>query len=150
MKHQAKTLIAGLVIASVSILLILFIFSFQKESSRMLFRDQILPSGSVMKVSSFNLVQRKENKNHKRSKACFALEYASSVSNAEPESKAREALEAFELIRPISEQWGLDTASISALQSSNRNGAYDKFVFKRSADGKWFYSRYPAKLQSVD
>jgi hypothetical protein len=47
----------------------------------------------------------------------------------------------FELIRPISEQWGLSTATVSALRTPQRTGTYDVFAFTRSAAGKWTYTR---------
>ena len=113
----------------------------------MIFRDQILPSGMKIKVASFNFVRDREDRDRTQNKDWFALEYVSSVNCAESEARNKEALEAFELIRPISEQWGLHTALIAAFQSPKRNGAYEKYIFKRSADGKWFYSRYPANVQ---
>jgi hypothetical protein len=47
----------------------------------------------------------------------------------------------FELIRPISEAWGLSTATVSALRSPERTGTYDVFAFRRSAAGTWSHTR---------
>jgi hypothetical protein len=49
--------------------------------------------------------------------------------------------EVFELIRPLSEQWGLPTATVTALRSADRTGTWDVFAFERSASGAWSHTR---------
>jgi hypothetical protein len=71
----------------------------------------------------------------------FALEYLSSVPRVPPQELEREALEVFELIRPISEEWNLSTATVSALRSPERTGTYDVYAFTRSAAGTWSHTR---------
>ena len=57
-----------------------------------------------------------------------------------PQELEREVLEVFELVRPISEQWGLPTATVSALRSADRTGTWDVFAFKRSPSGTWTHT----------
>jgi hypothetical protein len=65
------------------------------------------------------------------------LWYVTTVPQGEPEQREREAREVFELIRPIAEQWGLKSASVSAYRTTQRERYYDLFLFARGEDGKW-------------
>jgi hypothetical protein len=56
----------------------------------------------------------------------------------------------FELIRPISELWGLKTAEVSAFPSVERKGKYFQYAFSRGPDGKWNFERKPAKVFAND
>jgi hypothetical protein len=106
-----------------------------------LVREQRLPSGKVVKVVSCVLAWGVEHDERHPSQDSFALEYISTVPRVPPEELEREVLEVFELIRPISEQWGLSTAGVSALRTPERTGTYDVFGFTRSAAGQWSYVR---------
>ena len=56
----------------------------------------------------------------------------------------------FELIRPISEQWGFTTASVAAFPSPERSGKYAVFTFSRSSDGRWSVSQTAAKVFNTE
>lgn len=103
-------------------------------------REQPLQSGKVVKVISCLLAWGVEHDERHPDQDSFALEYLSSVSRDLPQDLEREVLEVFELIRPISEQWGLPTATVSALRSPDRTGTYDVFAFRRSAAGTWSHT----------
>jgi len=103
-------------------------------------REQRLPSSKTVRVVSCVLAWGGEHDQRLPDQDAFALEYLSSVPRVPPEALEREALEAFELIRPISEQWGLPTATVSALRSPDRTGTYDIFMFRRSASGAWSHT----------
>jgi hypothetical protein len=100
-------------------------------------REQRLPSGKVVKVISCLLAWGVEHDERYPDQDAFALEYVSATPREPSPALEGEALEVFELIRPISEQWGFSTATVSALRSPERTGTYDVFVFTRSAGGKW-------------
>ena len=70
---------------------------------------------------------------------CFVLEYVSTVPHTDPAAVDRETLETFELIRPVSELWGLNVANVSAFPSVQRKGKYFIYVFSRGPDGKWTF-----------
>jgi hypothetical protein len=76
----------------------------------------------------------------------FALEFVSANPQADSKVREQEVSEVFELIRPISEQWGFNTASLAGFPTTQRKGAYDVYLFKRSPDGKWSYERFQAKV----
>ena len=46
----------------------------------------------------------------------------------------------FELIRPLSEQWGMTLAMVAALRTPERTGTWDVYSFKRSASGDWSHT----------
>lgn len=83
-------------------------------------------------------------------KDSFLLEYASTVPHTDLAAVDRETVEVFELIRPLSELWGLSTASVSAFPSVARRGRYFTYQFSRSAAGHWTYQRSEAKVFSND
>jgi hypothetical protein len=103
-------------------------------------REQRLPSGRVVKVVSCLLAWGVEHDERHPDQDAFTLEYLSAVPREPSQGLDREALEVFELIRPISEQWGFSTATVTALRSPERTGTYDIFVFTRSADGRWSHA----------
>lgn len=77
-------------------------------------------------------------------------EYVSSAANGDLTVLDQETLEVFELIRPVSEQWGFNRATISAFPTTQRKGKYYIYAFTRSPDGKWTFSRHPAKVYVND
>jgi hypothetical protein len=77
---------------------------------------------------------------------CFILEYVSTVPHTDPEAVDRETVEAFELIRPISELWGLQAAQVSAFPRVERKGRYFLYVFTRNPDGTWSFTRKQEKV----
>jgi hypothetical protein len=108
-----------------------------------LVHEQRLPSGRVVKVISCLLAWGVEHDERHPDQDAFALEYVSGVPRERSQELEREALEAFELIRPISEQWGLSTATVTALRTPQRTGTYDVFAFTRSAAGTWSHTIQP-------
>jgi hypothetical protein len=104
---------------------------------RPLWHDEVLPSGRSIKVTSFMLVWGVEHDERDAGKDCLSLEFVSSNPAADAAGKEREALEAFELIRPASELWAMRSAEVSAYASLDHRGPHDIFVFTRAADGRW-------------
>lgn len=110
------------------------------------FRDQALSSGTHVKVTSFNLVWGVEHKDRNKGVDQLALEYVSSFTNGDEQGRERELLEVFELIRPASEQWGFDHAQVAAFPTIKRKGKYDLYLFDRTSEGKWAFTRKQMKV----
>jgi hypothetical protein len=104
-------------------------------------REQRLASGKVVTIVSCLLAWGAEHDERHPDQDAFALEYLSALPRDPPQELEREALEVFELIRPISELWGLAIATVTALRTPERTGTYDAFVFRRSAAGDWSRTR---------
>ncbi len=107
---------------------------------RQLLREQRLPSGKVVEVVSCLFAWGVEHDERHPDEDAFTIEYLSSVPRVPPEDLEREVLEVFELIRPISEQWGLSLATVTALRTPERTGTYDVYAFQRSATGTWSHT----------
>src|SRR5262249_27638086 len=105
-----------------------------------LVHEQRLPSGRVVQVISCLLAWGIEHDERHPDQDAFALEYLSVVPREQSRELEREALEVFELIRPISEQWGLSSATVTALRTPERTGTYDVFAFTRSRSGAWSHT----------
>lgn len=112
--------------------------------------EQRLQSGKVIQVTSCLLVWGVEHGERHTHQDSFALEYVTSLSPSAPQELDREVLEVFELIRPVSEQWGFTTASVAAFPSPERSGKYTVFTFSRSSDGRWSVSRAAAKVFNTE
>lgn len=123
-------------------------FLFLGGENRPVFRDQALPSGKTVKVTSFYLVWGVDHDPRDRdaSEDGFQLEYVTSSPNSDQQVRDQECLEVFELIRPICELWGFDHATINAFPSVHRKGRYDVYLFKRPSMGKWAFDRHSAKV----
>jgi hypothetical protein len=146
MKLKLKFLALGFMLA---ILLFggAFLFLLGGET-RPVFHDQVLPNGKMVKVTSFHLVWGVDHDPRDRdpSKDSFQLEYVASSPDADHKVRDQECLEVFELIRPISELWGFNHASINAFPSVQRKGRYQIYDFKTGPDGKWTFDRHEAKV----
>jgi hypothetical protein len=116
------------------------------SAGRPVWRDQVLPSGKTIKVTSFNLTWGVEHDERDTAKDAFALEFVFTNPDADVTAREREAQEVFELIRPASELWGFKTTFISGFPSVERKGRYDIFVFTRGSDGRWSFTRQSAKV----
>jgi hypothetical protein len=101
--------------------------------------SETLASGSTIKVTSFNLVWGSEHDDHTLGKDCFAIEYVSSFPDADTKGREAEAAEAFELVRPASEQWGFREATVAAIPTLEHRGLYDLYWFQRQPDGHWSF-----------
>jgi hypothetical protein len=121
-------------------------FLFTGPRIRTVFHDQALPSGKTVKVTMCNFAWGVEHEERRVRDDCFILEYVSTVPHADLAAVDRETLEVFELIRPVSELWGLKTASVSAFPKVERKGKYFIYSFKRTPAGVWVHERTPAKV----
>lgn len=111
-----------------------------------IFHDVTLPSGKVIKVTACHFAWGVEHSERIISDDSFALEYVSTVPHTDLDAVDRETVETFELIRPISELWGIKQASVCAFPSVQRKGKYFIYNFSQNADGKWSFERKPAKV----
>jgi len=100
---------------------------------------ETLASGSTIKVTSFNLVWGAEHDEHTLGQDCFAIEYVTSFPDADAKRREAEAAEAFELVRPVSEQWGFREATVAAIPTIEHKGLYDLYWFQRKPDGHWSF-----------
>lgn len=112
--------------------------------------EQRLSSGKTVHVTSCLLVWGVEHEQRFPNQDAFALEYVTSVSLSAEEVLDTEALEVFELIRPVSEQWGFSTASVAAFPIAERTGPYVQYAFSRSATGTWTFRRARAKVFNTE
>ncbi|HWA08600.1 MAG TPA: hypothetical protein VG838_03950 [Opitutaceae bacterium] len=101
-------------------------------------REQKLPSGKSVKIKSLQIAWGIEHDEPRSpEKDCFNLMFVYSAPAASAEAHAQEAKEVFELIRPISEQWGFKRAEVMAYFAPEHDVHYDAFSFERSAAGEW-------------
>ncbi|HVU15289.1 MAG TPA: hypothetical protein VHD32_00075 [Candidatus Didemnitutus sp.] len=101
-------------------------------------RDQALASGKTVKVKSLQIAWGVEHDEPRSpQKDCFVLQFVYAAPDAGDDAHAREAKEVFELIRPVSEQWGFTSAELMAYSTTEPDRHYDLFFFQRDADGKW-------------
>lgn len=118
---------------------------------RTLWHGEKLPSGTMVKVTSFNLVWGIEHDDRNVGQDSFAIEYVTSVAGADSNRREAEAAEVFAgLVRPASEQWGFHTASLAAFPTLQRKGHYDLYLFQRGSDGAWSYTRSDTKVFAND
>jgi hypothetical protein len=116
-----------------------------------LWHGEKLPSGSMVKVTSFNLVWGIEHDDRSVGQDSFAIEYITASPGADSNRREAEAAEVFAaLVRPASEQWGFHTASLAAFPTFQRKGRYDLYLFQRGSDGTWSYARSDAKVFAND
>src|SRR3954463_9619129 len=102
--------------------------------------EQRLPSGKVVKVVSCLLTWGAEHDQRLPDRDAFEIDYISAIPRVPPQELEKEAVEVFELIRPIAEQWGMPLATVTALRSADRTGTWDVFAFNRSASGAWTHT----------
>ncbi len=101
-------------------------------------RDQTLASGKSVKVKSLQIAWGVEHDEPRHAdRDCFVLQFVYGAPQGGDEALAREAKEVFELIRPISEQWGFASAELMAYSTVEASRHYDLYLFQRSADGTW-------------
>ncbi len=117
---------------------------------RTLWHDEKLPSGRVIRVTSLNLVWGVEHDERDARKDCFAIEYVQADPKADVKHREAEAADVFELVRPMSEQWGMTTATLSAFPALERKGRYDFYVAERQPDGRWSLTRSERKVFATD
>jgi hypothetical protein len=122
------------------------LFLFSGPHIRTIYHKVIPLAGNPVEVMMCHFAWGVEHAERDDRKDCFVLEYASTAPHADLAAVDRETLKAFELIRPVSELWGLKTAEVSAFPSVERKGKYFIYLFSRSPDGKWAFQRNPAKV----
>jgi hypothetical protein len=98
-----------------------------------------LASGSTVKVTAFDLVwgAGHGDDDHVMGPDCFKITYVTALSGADIPQRDAEALQAFELVRPVSEQWGLRSAEVAAIPTLEHRGPYDVYEFQQKPDGSW-------------
>ncbi len=150
MKIQIKWFVLGFFTACVLGAGSIVSFLYFGTSDAMTYHNQILPSGGSIKVTMCTLAWGVEHDERYPEKDCFLLEYVSSAPGMDPVAKDNETLEAFELIRPVSELWKIDNAQVSVFPSTKRKGEYDIYNFKRHPGGKWVFDKQQAKVHIND
>lgn len=121
-------------------------FTYSSRHAQPTFREQPLPSGKSVKITSFHLLWGVEHEERRSHDDTFGLEYASAAAQGDLAVLDREIAEVFELIRPISEQWGFTVATIAAFPTTKRQGRYYIYAFTREPQGQWTFERKPAKV----
>lgn len=119
---------------------------FFQGDHEVIFHNQALASGKVVKIISCNLVWGIEHEERNVSQDSFQLEYVSTVSHSDLSALDRESEEVFELIRPLSEQWGFRAAAVVAFPTTQRKGRYFIYNFARTTNGSWSFERHEAKV----
>ena len=102
---------------------------------------ETLASGSTIKVTAFDLVwgAGHGDDDHVMGPDCFKITYVTALSGTNIQQRDTEALQVFELVRPISEQWGLHTAEVAAIPTLEHRGSYDVYEFQQKPDGSWSF-----------
>ena len=126
-------------------LALMFIAGCDEHFHRLWHGENVSPTNTI-KVTSFNLVWGIEHDDRDVRKDSFAIEYVSAAPHADTLQREAEAWQAFELMRPVSEQWGFRIASMAAFPTLERKGRYDLYLFERQADGRWSFKRTDAKV----
>src|SRR5215510_6442559 len=96
------------------------LFAFIGPQIRTVSHDVVLPSGKTIRVTACHFAWGVEHEERFASRDSFALEYVSTVPHTNLAAVDRETLDTFELIRPISELWGLNVASVAAFPTLHR------------------------------
>ena len=119
----------------------LLLFGAGCEEPAGLWRLQRLPSGRLLEVSSAQLVWGDDHGERLASEDCFQLSYVTSEPAASQAARDREAVEAFELIRPLSELWGFDRATLLSYPARRSPRIFDLYAFRRAGNGGWEWTR---------
>ena len=130
--------------------LLLVLLAGCEDHWRTLWHGERVAPGAAIKVVSFQLVWGIEHDRRDVARDGFALEYVSAHPHADATQREAEALQAFELMRPVLEQWGFRSASLAAFPTLARKGHYDVHQFDRGPDGRWTFKRSDAKVFVTD
>ena len=114
--------------------------------------DTKLSSGKTVKVSMCNLVWGVGHDATERDakQDQFELEFVSALHQPDDKARDQEVWEAFELIRSVSEQWGIRKATVAVFPTAVRKGRYEIYAFQQADDGKWSASSHSAKVHIND
>ncbi|MEI2722829.1 MAG: hypothetical protein V9H26_04600 [Verrucomicrobiota bacterium] len=126
--------------------MVVALFFFSGPQVRSISHKVVLPSGKTVEVTMCNFAWGVEHAERDVQKDSFVLEYVSTVPHTDLAAVDRETLEVFELIRPVSELWGLDVANVSAFPTVDRRGKYFIYLFSQDSGGNWTFQRKEAKV----
>lgn len=126
--------------------MVVALFFFSGPQVRSISHKVVLPSGKTVEVTMCNFAWGVEHAERDVQKDSFVLEYVSTVPHTDLAAVDRETLEVFELIRPVSELWGLDVANVSAFPTVDRRGKYFIYLFSQDLGGNWTFHRKEAKV----
>jgi hypothetical protein len=147
MKIQLKSIIIGFALACVLLVGgVVALFYLSGPRYHQVLRAQRLASGATVNITSFNLVWGAEHDERDTTKDCFALAYVSAFPDRDAVGREQELHDVFELIRPVSEQWRFDKATVAAFPTTERKGKYDLYLFTRKQDGTWNADRQVMKV----
>jgi len=142
-----KSIALGFLLAClIAVSAVVALFFFAGPQIRTVSHEVVLPSGKVIKVTACHFAWGVEHDERDVARDSFALEYVSTVPHTDLGAVDRETVETFELIRPISELWGIHVASVAAFPAVQRKGKYLLYAFRRGAEGKWSFERKPEKV----
>ncbi len=113
--------------------MVVALFFFSGPQVRSISHKVVLPSGKTVEVTMCNFAWGVEHAERDVQKDSFVLEYVSTVPHTDLAAVDRETLEVFELIRPVSELWGLDVANVSAFPTVDRRGKYFIYLFSQDS-----------------
>lgn len=150
MRTKLIFFLSGFLAAPILIAGAFYSIAYLQQDQPPTFREQRLSSGRVIKVTSFVLAWGLEHNERIPQQDSLSLDYVSSVPDADSESIDKEAMEVFELIRSVSEQWGFRSATLCAFPSTTRRGRYYIFAFNKTPDGSWSFQRSSAKVHIND
>lgn len=138
MNQKIKYIISGFLIAVVMELTAIFTtFLLMTNDNEMIYHETELPNGKQIKITMCNLVWGIEHSERTESADCFEIEYIMSSPNQDDNQRDKEALEVFELIKPISEQWKIKKAALLAFPTLKRKGTYYVYSLDKDENGKW-------------
>jgi hypothetical protein len=151
MNFKLRSFICGFIAAIVLGIGGMAAFSyFYNHEADMSYHAQVLSSGKTIKVTMCNFLWGGEHSDRYPDRDLFGIEYVMSCPDSSQEVRDREALEVFELIRPISEQWKMVKAEVTAFPTLKRKGTYYVYLLEKNQQGKWDYKRYEAKVHNGD
>jgi hypothetical protein len=147
MRFDVKSVVLGTVLSAVvAVAVVMALLVFPGPQVRSISHRVVLASGKAVDVTLCTFAWGIEHAERDVRKDCFVLEYVSTVPHSDASAVDRETSEVFELIRPVSELWGLDAAQVSAFPTVERKGKYLQYFMSRKPDGAWAYERKEAKV----
>jgi hypothetical protein len=150
MKTQIKWLFLGFGLAGLLFVgaggAFVGVLIYQGKCGEPVLREQALPSGKKIQIRMCNLLWGVDHDDRHKNDDQFGLEYISNASHDDLAALDKETLEAFELIRPISEQWGIDKAQVAAFPTTRRKGRYYLYIFTRQPQGARGFERRQEKV----
>lgn len=149
--HTMETHLASATISRLFLIFMLAgLFGCSEQQQQSTWHDEKLASGRMVKVTSCLLAWGVEHDERTVDNDCFALEFVSALPSATAQEREAEAREAFELIRPPSEVWGLRTATVASFPSLLRKGHYNFYIFEHQTNGSWSVKSEDRKVFSTD